>query len=219
MLREVRKGQKMAEIGGWDPCNLPSPRCSETHKKMKKYFLPLGLMLVISLISCTPSPQDDASASNPKPAATPSPDADSSADVETDTATDVDASLSVLPKVGTYTLDELVEVDGGGCGMSLSRAEGGGDSLFSSGLDGEAFMVFDGQLTPLGRTAASGGMDFYGQQTAQTFTTSDGEITVQVDVTLGAPGEIEGVDIPSGTIAIKSQGESLEIPVVGGAGC
>ena len=164
---------------------------------MKRYSFLLGLLLVLGLSGCPDSPQSNSSSdSNQAP---------------------------TLPiEVNTFTFDKLFEAGGGGCGMTLwepgtSPREDG--ALFFHGLeDAMAFMVFDGEISKLSRTSASG-EDFYGQQTAQTFITGDGAIAVQVSVTLGTSGEIESVSIPEGTITINTQGQTKDIPVVGDAGC
>jgi len=71
----------------------------------------------------------------------------------------------------------------------------------------------------LSQTASSG--DFYGQQTA-TFMTEDGAIAVEVALLVRSPGEMESVSASYntiGTIAINTQGQKHNIPVVGGTGC
>jgi len=124
--------------------------------------------------------------------------------------------------VGTFTLDELFAAGGGGCGMTLWQHEANPHNdgfLFFHGLgDSLALMVFNDELTQLRRTVASG-EEFYGQQTAQSFTTGNGAITVHVDITQGAAGEIESVGIPKATITIETQGQSADIAAVGDAGC
>ena len=184
---------------------------------MKRYSFLLGLLLVLGLSGCPDSPQPNSSSdSNQAP---------TTGIVNTNTSTNTDAGqeTSALPiEVNTFTFDKLFEAGGGGCGMTLwepgtSPREDG--ALFFHGLeDAMAFMVFDGEISKLSRTSASG-EDFYGQQTAQTFITGDGAIAVQVSVTLGTSGEIESVSIPEGTITINTQGQTKDIPVVGDAGC
>lgn len=176
---------------------------------MKRYSFPLGLLLVLGMSGCSGSLQ---------------PDSETSTDpTTTDRGTATGTEIAALPiKVGTVTVDELSEAGGGGCGMTLWKPETSpwdDGVLFFHGLgDDMAFMVFNGEITQLIRTAGSG-EEFYGQQIAQTFVTEDGTITVHVNATLGAPGEIESVDIPDATITIEIQAQTEDIPVVGDAGC
>lgn len=177
---------------------------------MKKYSLFLGLILILGLFSCSNS----------------SPDSNEIATEEsliTNVTTDSGKETSILSiKVGTFTTDELFEAGGGGCGMTLWKPETNPQkegSLFFHGLeDAMSFMVFDSKMTKLNRTN-SRGENFYGQQTEQTFITEDQKITVQVKITPGAEGEIESVNIPSGTITVITEGKTQELPVVGDAGC
>ena len=142
---------------------------------------------------------------------------------ETASSTSPGTEVAALPiSIDTFTMDELFEAGGGGCGMTLWQPETDpwdDGALFFHGLEEDmAFMMFDNTLTQLSRTAASGD-DFYGQQTNQTFETGDGTITVQVDAALGNPGEIESVRIPDAMLTIETQGQTETIAVVGDAGC
>ena len=125
-------------------------------------------------------------------------------------------------EVGTFTTDELFDGGGGGCGMSLWFAKTNPQQdgfLFFHGLqDDKAFMIFEQKMTNLIRKASSG-EHFYGQQTEQVFLSADSEILVEVNVNLGAEGEIESVNIPSGTISITTKGATKGFSVVGDAGC
>lgn len=185
---------------------------------MKGYSFLLGLILVLVLSGCSDSPQPGSSSDNNE--ASPKTEIPS---INTSTDTGAGKETSALPiAVDTFTVDELFEAGGGGCGMTLwepetnPRVDG---VIFFHGLgDAMAFMVFDSEISKLSRTAASG-EEFYGQQVAQTFITEDGAITVQVNVTQGAPGEIESVSIPDGKITINTQGQTKNILVVGDAGC
>lgn len=130
---------------------------------------------------------------------------------------------ATLPiEVGTFTTDELFDAGGGGCGMSLWKAKTNFQQagfLFFHGLeDSPAFMVFDGKMTNLSKTAFKG-ENFYGQHTEQVFMTEDNKISVEVNVILGAEGEIESVSIPSGTITVTTEDKTQEFSVVGDAGC
>ena len=135
----------------------------------------------------------------------------------------VPQKTAILPiEVGTFSSDELFNAGGGGCGMSLWKSDSNAlqkEFLFFHGIeDAKAFMVFDNKMTNLSRTTAEG-KDFYGQKTTQTFVTDDKKITVEVKVNLGEKGEIESVNIPSGTITVSTQGKLKTFPVKGDAGC
>ena len=125
-------------------------------------------------------------------------------------------------EVGTFTTDDLFEAGGGGCGMTLwesnTNAQQAGFLFFHGLEDAAAFMVFDEKITTLSRTIAEGN-DFYGQKTEQTFVTDNQAITIRVNVNLGTEGEIESVNIPSGTIIVATQGKTKEFSVIGDAGC
>ena len=131
----------------------------------------------------------------------------------------------VLPAIDQFTLDELFAQDGGGCGMTLWHRDDGLRSpeyLFFNGLaqpsaDAVALMKLDGEFIRFRRITASGD-EFYGQQTSQTFASPDNAIKLQIDVTLGEPGEIESVSV-EGTLQLQQNGEMTEIPVLGDAGC
>ncbi|MEB3359373.1 MAG: hypothetical protein VKK04_21790 [Synechococcales bacterium] len=129
---------------------------------------------------------------------------------------------TVLPDVNTYTVDELFAVGAGGCGMSLwlpGTASPAETNLFFNGLEADSmWMKLDGEFVNFSRTGQSG-EEFYGQFTSQTFVSPDGGTTVTVEVTLGEPGEIESISIPSGTLTIQQGNQSAELAVVGGAGC
>ena len=125
-------------------------------------------------------------------------------------------------QVGTFTTDELFDAGGGGCGLSLWPAKTNPQPegfLFFRGLgNSPALMAFNGQMTNLIRKASQG-KEFYGQKTEQVFLTKDDQISVAVNVSLGAEGEIESVNIPSGTITVTAEEHTQEFSVVGNAGC
>ena len=198
---------------------------------MKNYFLPsglsLGLTLFMSLSGCNTASPNAESVSNSSEPSDATEITETPSDSFTDSQTPDESSQSEpFPvAVGTYTSDELFAAGGGGCGMTLwekgtNFRENGG--LFFNGFsntgDGEAFVMLDSELVPLTRTAASGEA-FYGQQTSQTFEAKDGAVDVDVDVTLGEPGEIESVAISEGTVTIEAEGQTKELSVVGDAGC
>ncbi|MFQ3627037.1 MAG: hypothetical protein SNJ81_05635 [Cyanobacteriota bacterium] len=79
-------------------------------------------------------------------------------------------------------------------------------------------MLIDGKRLEFSRVDGSG-QDFYGQKTTQTFRSAEGTITASVMVTLGEQGDIENVAIADGTIQIERAGATVEVPVVGDAGC
>jgi hypothetical protein len=124
-----------------------------------------------------------------------------------------------------FTLDELFAQGGGGCGMTLWHQDDGprpSGYVFFNGLaqplvDVVTLMKLNGEFVHFRRIAASGD-EFYGQQTSQTFVSPDNAIRLQVNVTLGQPGEIESFAV-EGSLQLKHNGETLEIPVLGSAGC
>jgi len=108
-----------------------------------------------------------------------------------------------------------------GCGMALwkpDRADRERYVFFNGVEDGSTRMLIDGKLLEFSRVDGSG-QDFYGQKTTQTFRSNDGTITVSATVTLGEQGEIESVAIADGTIQVERDGATVEVPVVGDAGC
>ncbi|MEO0409135.1 MAG: hypothetical protein AAF289_17465, partial [Cyanobacteria bacterium P01_A01_bin.135] len=90
--------------------------------------------------------------------------------------------------------------------------------IFFNGLDELAIIPIGGEMVRLERKTATG-EEFYGQFTSQTFVAPDASVSATANVVLGEPGEIESVNIPSGTLIIQSNAEVTEIPVVGDAGC
>ncbi len=131
------------------------------------------------------------------------------------------ASSAAMPAVDTFTTNELFAAGGGGCGMSLWRADAEPREegfLFFSGLEGSAMMRFDGELVALERDETTG-EEFYGQYTSQTFVAPDDSLSATANVVLGEPGEIESVAIPAGTLLIQAGSATTEIPVTGDAGC
>ncbi|MEM8604165.1 MAG: hypothetical protein AAGF24_10065 [Cyanobacteria bacterium P01_H01_bin.121] len=123
--------------------------------------------------------------------------------------------------VDTFTLNELFEQEAGGCGMSLMipNADPGDGFLFTHGIDdAPALMKINGEWVNLQRTAASG-EEFYGQQTSQTFVSDDGATTVDVNVSLGEPGEIESVSLTDAVLTVTRGEQVLELDVMGDAGC
>ncbi|PSN11558.1 hypothetical protein C7293_23775 [filamentous cyanobacterium CCT1] len=180
--------------------------------------LPLTALLVAGLVACTPTvePAEDGTANPPSPA----PES-----AETD-----DAAPGTMPQADTlevdsFTVDELFAQGGGGCGMTLwQQSEGSPPEgfIFFNGMaqppdDGFTLMKINGEFVRFQRTAAAG-EEFYGQQTAQTFVSQDDDLQLQVDTTLGEPGEIESIAV-EGTLQLQQNGDTLTIPVQGDAGC
>ncbi|MBW4460610.1 MAG: hypothetical protein KME47_10260 [Nodosilinea sp. WJT8-NPBG4] len=134
-------------------------------------------------------------------------------------------SNPTVPVIDRFTLDELFAQDGGGCGMTLWHRDDGlrpTGYLFFNGLvqpsvDAVALMKLNGEFIRFRRIAASGD-EFYGQQTLQIFASPDDAIKLQVNVTLGEPGEIESASV-EGNLQLQQNGEMTEIPVLGDAGC
>ncbi len=110
--------------------------------------------------------------------------------------------------------------------MSLWKPEAGSRPqgiLFFNRLqqqenDHLTLMKINGQFVRFQRTAATG-QAFYGQKTAQTFVSEDGTLQLQVNVTLGQPGEIDSIAIDQGKLQIHQNGQVLTLPVKGDAGC
>jgi hypothetical protein len=129
--------------------------------------------------------------------------------------------VATVPEVEGFTMDELFDSGGGGCGMSLWKAGSNPReaTLFFNGIEANStLMKINGEFVKFKRTDATG-EDFYRQKTSQTFVSENGETEVKVDVKLGEKGEIESVGISQGTLQIEQAGETVEIPVVGDAGC
>ncbi|MBW4655121.1 MAG: hypothetical protein KME20_19060 [Kaiparowitsia implicata GSE-PSE-MK54-09C] len=128
-------------------------------------------------------------------------------------------------ELGTFQFDEFAELNALGCGMTLWTVEENAKSaaerefLLINGLDDDTMLMrIDGDVTRFNRTEM-GGEEFYGQAESQTFVSQDGGITVDVDVELGEPGEIESVAIDSGTVQVERGDAAVEVAVVGDAGC
>lgn len=125
-------------------------------------------------------------------------------------------------QVQPYSVDELFAAGGGGCGMSLWRAEGSfeDDSVLFSGLgEGAQLLIkLNGEFMPFERIEGNG-ETFYGQFAQQRFRNLAGDIEVTTEVELGAKGEIESVEIERGQVVLTQKGVSQEIAVKGDAGC
>ena len=132
-------------------------------------------------------------------------------------------SPASTPKVtwSLITLDELFDAGSGGCGMSLwpagSKPQEG--LMFFNGIDsGSMLMKINGQFVNFEKESGVG-EEFYGQHLQQTFSNADLDLIVETDVVLGELGEIESVEISSGTVSLISGESREEIAVVGDAGC
>ncbi|MEB3883985.1 hypothetical protein [Lyngbya sp. CCY1209] len=124
------------------------------------------------------------------------------------------------PLVDSFTFEELLKIGGGGCGMVLWKGSGtheDGLIFFNGLLESTALMKVDGKFVNFRRIEAEG-KDFYGQKTGQVFISPDETIRVAIEVKLGEPG-LESVAIESGTLRISRNGQTLDIPVAGDAGC
>lgn len=169
---------------------------------MRKCFLSLGLPLILlsTLLGCS-----------------------NTSDISENLGDNTSDRQQAPPiEVNSFSSERLFAAGGGGCGMSLWKAEAGESNngfLFFNGIEkNSALISLDGKITKLNRIS-SAGEKFYGQQTEQTFTTEDGSTIVKVNVTLGEPGEIESVNIPRGTIALERGEQNKDITVKGDAGC
>ncbi|MBE9109386.1 hypothetical protein IQ273_08145 [Nodosilinea sp. LEGE 07298] len=185
--------------------------------------LPLAVLLIAGLVACTPTTDriNGGTASPPSP----SPESPASESTETGDSAPGTAPQAGSFEVNSFTVDELFAQGGGGCGMTLWQQSEGSPSegfLFFNGLaqpsgDGFTLMKINGEFVRFSRTAAAG-EEFYGQQTSQTFVSQDDDIQLQVDTALGEPGEIESVAV-EGTLQLQQDGDTVEIPVQGDAGC
>lgn len=179
----------------------------------------LAFLLCAGLVACTPAANRvDSGTTNP-----PSPVSESPTPGSTETGGTAPQSDAL--EVNSFTGDELISQGGGGCGMTLWQQSDASPSegfLFFNGLaepsgDGFTLMKINGEFVRFRRTAAAG-EEFYGQQTSQTFVSQANDIQLQVNTTLGQPGEIESVAV-EGTLQLQQNGDTLEIPVQGDAGC
>ncbi|PSR14330.1 hypothetical protein C8255_24265 [filamentous cyanobacterium CCP3] len=180
-------------------------------------LLPLTVLVAV-LVACTPTAEPpENGAANP-----PSPVPESA---ETDGLAPGTATQTGTLEVNSFTVDELFAQGGGGCGMTLwPQSEGSPleGFLFFNGLapppdDGFTLMKINGEFVRFRRTAAAG-EEFYGQQTSQTFVSQGDDMRLQVETTLGEPGEIESIAV-EGTLQLQQNGDTLTIPVQGDAGC
>ena len=166
---------------------------------MLRSYLPLIVANILLLTSC----------STPKTSFTPS-DSPSTAQL-----------ISNTKIIDTFTTDELFAEGGGGCGMSLWKANNNMPMSFLlfNGLEPNSMMMkIRGKMTKFERTEAEG-FDFHGQKTFQTFTNQEQKITVKVAVIRGEKGETESVAIASGVILIVTEKDLQEMAVKGDAGC
>ncbi len=129
-------------------------------------------------------------------------------------------------ELGLFTADELFEAGSGGCGMALTPARevledstAPGDLLLFHSVDGSPMLMkINGELVPF--TLEEGrGEAFYGQTLSQTFSNADLNLIAVVDVDPGEEGELESIDIPSGSLQLQAGSETIAIPVEGDAGC
>jgi hypothetical protein len=176
-----------------------------------------ALLLTATLSACT-SEANQATLNSSSPSLTTSASLNSPA-----------AIASVTPEstfdIELFTMDQLFNQGGGGCGMTLWKQKDGlrpPGYLFYNRLAQTAgneftLMKIGGKFVRFRRTAATG-QEFYGQQTSQTFISQDETIQLQVDVKLGQPGEIESF-VVEGTLRAQHNGQTVKIPVRGSAGC
>ncbi len=123
--------------------------------------------------------------------------------------------------VDTFTIDELMAVNSGGCGMSLQAksAKGTRNFLFFNGISPNSMvMKINGKMTRFSLVEAMGN-EFYGQKNFQTFISEDKKIEVRVAVIQGKIGKIESIDISTGVMLIKTTDSFQELEVTGDAGC
>lgn len=182
---------------------------------MKRQFAAL-LLLLATTASCDTQPNagtdEYGTPTEPATALTPAPTL---------------AAQTALPELGQYTFDELLAAgEEGGCGMVMlapnTNPYQDGIYFFRGiGRGSQAapgYIEISDEIVALAQVSASG-EEFYGQQTSQTFESENGAVTLQVDVTLGAAGEIESVDFAEGKLTLTSDGQSETYVAEGSAGC
>lgn len=201
-------------------------------------YLPIALggVLLGTAIAACGGPEGNANSTAPadKPAAVieapPTSEANPPAEAippnaeETSTPPPDPGRVQPSLEIGQITIDTLMALGGGGCGMTLYAADqsqfpASQGFVLSHGLEENSMrMEINGSILQFRRVDYSG-EPFYGQYLSQTFQNDDQGIQVIVDVVLGAPGEIESVEIDSGTLGIEMDGIQRELSVVGDAGC
>ncbi len=172
----------------------------------------IGMLFACDSQSAPKSEQPLATIATASPTTSPSP---------TSPASPPPSATMGKPNVGSFSTDELFAQGGGGCGMTLWQPEQSQQRqfiLFHGIDDAPMWMRIDDQMMQLQRTTATG-KAFYGQKTTQSFETPDGSIKVNVNVTLGEPGEIESVSIPAATIDVEQGAKTVSIQAIGDAGC
>lgn len=181
-----------------------------------------GVVLSGAIAACgVPNTPTTEAPSSPTPA--PTTTVEESPDPVAQAPTDTVSPASSL-EIGEFSLQEIYDLNAGGCGMSLWRAEdtrppGERGFVFINGIEENSMLMkINGDVMRFERTASSG-EEFYGQYTSQTFFHGGTEATVNVDVSLGERGEIESVAISEGTIQLDMDGMMEEMAVVGDAGC
>lgn len=129
-------------------------------------------------------------------------------------------------ELGLFTADELFAAGSGGCGMALAPAEEvledsatPGNILLFHSVDGSPMLMkINGKMVPF--TLEEGrGEAFYGQTLSQTFSNAEMNLIAVVDVDLGEEGELESINIPSGSLQLQAGSDTIAIPVEGDAGC
>lgn len=180
----------------------------------------IGTILLGMLLACD-SPSTPKAEQPPETVATAAPPPPPSPIVSASPTPAAPETTVAQPNVGSFSTDELFAQGGGGCGMTLWQPElvqQGQYLLFHGMDDAPMWMRIDDQMVQLQRTAATGEA-FYGQKTTQSFATTDGRVQVDVNVTLGEPGEIESVSIPAATVDVKQGAKTVAIKAIGDAGC
>ena len=175
----------------------------------QQVWVVLGAIAIsLSLLACT---AEEAS----------SPDTQGASD-ETSQPANPTESPTPTPSIdwALFTIDELFDAGSGGCGMTLLPvdAEPGKFLLFNGIEPNSMKMIVNGSWMTFDKEAGEG-EEFYGQHLKQTFSNADLDLIVETEVVLGEPGEIESVEISSGTVTLVSGESREEIPVNGDAGC
>lgn len=193
---------------------------------MKRGLIGFLLVCGLAIAACSPTsePVEEATTpSAPTASVTAPPDSNGPESSVAQAPSDTETQASV--DIGSFTLNEIYDLGATGCGMTLWREEvheaAPGERTFTlvNGIEDDSMLMkLNGEVIRFSRTEGSGA-EFYGQYEEQTFQNEARDVTVQVSVETGEPGEIESVAIPAGTITVIMGGEEVTFPVMGDAGC
>lgn len=178
---------------------------------MNKYFFSILIVFLLSLSSCADDSQSGSSYDKKK-----IPNKQEIQNIKDSSSKDSRQETSVFPiEIGTIDRSEPRLF---GCGTSLWQIETNPnqDGVLFSHKDKVPLMVFNDKIINLKKAIVSSQVD---EENYGTFTTEDGSISVQVDLTMGELLSYESRSISKGTITITTQGQTKDIDVVGVWGC